>query len=117
VQSKLLRAYLYLANDDYGRVEALLNMYVAGFVCGRGLHPNSISHLEWDLYVFNLIEKGEDNVWIAYHVEKAAQYFPSRSFLIINKFTLNFFDTPFPNMILMDQPNWINIIRNHLEMR
>lgn len=117
MQSKLLRAYLYLGNDDYGRIEASLNMYVAGFVCGRGLRPNNISHLEWDLYVFNLAERGEDNVWLAYHVEKAAQYFPSRAFLITDQFTLDFFGTLSPNMTLMDQPNWPNIIRNHLEMR
>jgi len=113
----LKRAYLYLGNDDYGRVEAALNTYVAGFVCGRGLKPNNISHLEWDLYVFNLIERGDDNVWLAYHVEKASQFFPSRIFLIIDHFTLDFFDPPSTNMLLMDQPNWPTILRNRLEIK
>ena len=112
----LKRAYLYLGNDDYGRVEASLNTYVAAFVCGRKMRPNEVSYLSWDLYVFNLITRGEDNVWLAYHVEKAAQYFPSRSFLITDRFTWEFFDVKSPNMILMDQPNWSNILRNQLEI-
>lgn len=112
----LRRAYLYLANDDYGRIEAALNIYIAGFVFGRNLRPNNVSHLEWDLYVFNLISRGEDNVWLTYHVEKGAQYFPNRAFLITDQFTWNFFSETSSNMILMDQPNWPNILRNKLEI-
>lgn len=113
----LKRAYLYLGNDDYGRVEAALNTYVASFVCCRGLRPNNISHLEWDLYVFNLVDRGEDNTWLAYHVEKAAQCFPNRVFLITDQFTMDFFSKVPINLTLMDQPNWPNIIRNRLEIR
>lgn len=108
---------MYLGNNDYGRIEALLNMYVSRFIFSRGLRPNNVSHLEWDLYGFNLVDRGEDNVWDAYHVQKVAQYFPSRVFLITDEFTWKFFDEHRPNIVLMDQPNWPNIIINYLELR
>ena len=113
---KLRKAYLYLDNRDYGRIEAELNTYVACFKFGRHLTINEISYLQWDIYGLSLSSRDSDSIWEAsYHTHKAAQYFPNRLFLIVDKFTWDFFEAPTPNMVLMDQPNWPNIIRNHLE--
>ena len=118
MRSKLRKAYLYLDNEDYAGIERELNTYVACFTFGRNLRVNQISYLQWDLYGLQLNDAGSDNVWEAsYHVFKCAEYFPARTFLIIDKFTWNFFETHPPNMVLMDQPNWPNIIRNRLETK
>lgn len=114
---KLRRMYLSLANNDYGRVERDLNLFVAPFVFGRGLKPNEVSYLDWDVYGLQLTEKTEDTIWDSYHTMKAAEYFPNRAFLIVDQFTWGFWDTHRPNMILMDQPNWFNVLSNALEMR
>ena len=117
MRKKLRRTYLYLGNNDYGRVEAELNMYVTCFLFGLDLRANQISYLEWDIYVLLLTEKNERNIWDSYHMLKCADYFPNRLFLVIDKFTWSFFESHRPNMVLMDQPNWPNIVNNHLETR
>lgn len=117
MKKKLRRAYLYLGNRDYGRIEAELNMYVACFLFGRDFKPNQIQNLEWDMYVMSLSERTESSIWDTYHVLKCAQCFSSRLFIMVDQFTWGFFDTPLHNMILMDQPNWPNIVNNHLEVR
>jgi hypothetical protein len=109
--------YLYLANNDYGRVERDLNLFVAPFVFGRDLRANEISYLNWDAYGLQLGEKNEDTIWTSYHTLKCAEYFPTRAFLIVDRFTWSFWEKPAPNMILMDQPNWPNILSNALEIR
>jgi len=114
---KLRRMYLFLADNDYGRVERDLNLYVAPFVFGRGLRANEISYLTWDIYGLKLSEKTEDTIWDSYHTLKCAEYFPNRLFLIVDNFTWSFWDAHAPNMILMDQPNWPNILTNSLEMK
>ena len=118
MRKKLRRAYLYLDNRDYGRIEAELNTYVACFKFCRGLTINQISYLEWDIYGLQLNDRSVDSIWEAsYHTLKCAQYFPGRLFLIIDRFTWGFFESPTPNMVLMDQPNWPNMILNHMEIR
>jgi hypothetical protein len=115
---KLRRAYLYLANRDYGRVESELNTFVSPFIFGRHLKPNKVSFLEWDLIGIQLTDKrDEDNVWDVYHFHKCASYFPSRTFLVIDRITWNLFESRTPNMILMDQPNWVSLINNSLESK
>ena len=111
------RAYLFLADNDYGRIEAELNMFVGPFVFGRDLRANHISYLQWDLHGLKLVDKAEDSVWDAYHFMKSAQYFPSRAFLVVDRFTWEMFDTFSSNMILMDQPNWPNLVLNQLETK
>jgi hypothetical protein len=109
--------YLFLANNDYGRIERDLNLFVAPFIFGRDLRANQISYLTWDVYGLQLSEKTEESIWDSYHMLKCAEYFPSRAFLVIDKFTWSFWDSPAPNMILMDQPDWANILANALETK
>lgn len=117
MRKKLRRAYLYLADGDYGRIEDELNLYVSPFLFGRELSVTKVSYLEWDVYGLKLIDKTEDSIWNMYRVFKCAEFFPNRFFLIIDRFTWNLFDEHRPNMVLMDQPNWANILVTHLEKR
>lgn len=117
MKKKLPRMYLYLGNNDYGRIERELTTYVSGFLFGRNLQPDKISYLDWDIYGLQLCKKTEETIWISYHALKCAQYFPNRMVLIIDEFTMSFFDSPAGNMVLMDQPNWVHIVNNYLEMK
>jgi len=115
MRKKLTKIFLYLDNQDYGRVENELSLYLPCKFC-RHLTINEISYLTWDIYGLSLSSRDADSIWEAsYHTLKAAEYFPNRLFLIIDRFTWDFFEVPTPNMVLMDQPNWPNIIINHLE--
>lgn len=110
MKKKLRRMYLFLASGDYGEIEREITTYVSPFNFGRDLKANQVSYLEWDVYGFQLSRKGEESTWDAYHTYKCAQYFPNRLILIIDKFTLGFFDDVPSNMLLMDQPNWPNLM-------
>ena len=116
--TKLRRAYLYLANKKYGQVEADLNTFVSPFVFGRNLKPNKVSFLSWDLIGLQLTgRQTDDNIWDVYHFHKCASYFPSRTFLVIDKTTWGMFESYTPNMILMDTPNWACLTIRNLESK
>ena len=112
----LYRAYSYLADGNYAAVEADLWMFVGCFVFGRNLRPNAVSVLEWDLYILQLMDRREDSIWIAYHTVKCAKYHPDRTILVVDKFTLDCLEERTPNMVLMDQPNWHNMLIHTMEI-
>jgi hypothetical protein len=113
----LRRMYLWLGDKDYGQVEADFQMYVGFFLFGRHLKPSEVSYRDWDVYGIKFTEESEDNIWDTYHLKKCAEYYPSRLIVIMDRFTWGFFDERPDNMILMDQPNWANIVKRHLESK
>ena len=81
----------------------------------RGIHPNGLAHLAWDIYCAQLCGRDEDSVWAAYHIAAAARYFPYRPFLIVDRETWNYFSEPSINLIPMFDGNWVNHLLYQME--
>lgn len=110
-----MTTFLYRGSRLYKPVEKELELYIGPMVFYRDFYPSGLAYRSWDLFVIELAEKGDDNVWAAYHTVSAARHFTYRPFLVCDEDTWKFFDQPTENMIKMYEGDWVNKLLYYLE--